>query len=520
MTAADEPILESHDAQSGCPATGLARTFRLTAAPPPRESRWSAGRLSALGALREDPLWPTRLSVATSLGAARGFGRPAPLPPGPKGLPVVGSFFQLRRDPFRVMSRGAAEYGDMFRIPMPLLDMVAVTHPDLLHEFMDDPDGRYSRYSPVGPLLGIIGANSIMLEGPKLRERRRMLMPMFTRRHLVTMADIFCAEFDERLGRWSNWAGTGRPVDLQYEISLTTLKVYLRALFSTSITDRDLRQLDADMRAITGLLGLTTLMVPFPNLLPRHGRSSLVPALLRIYRLVGRLIRDREAHPLDTPDFLDTLLGARYEDGSPISRPDLAAEIVGLLGGAYDPTGAALTWTVALLLGNPDQLAKLREEIAALGGALPTYDDVSRLEWAKACFDEAQRMQGHPFFPRFCMADNALGGYRLPKYTLVGACMSVVHRDPRWWPDPERYEPGRFIDPAQVRARPRLAFMPFSSGQHFCLGTTMAYMAAQFFLTILFQRYRLALPHGWRPEPRFTFSVTVKGGLPVTLSHV
>ena len=73
---------------------------------------------------------------------------------------------------------------------------------------------------------------------------------------------------------------------------------------------------------------------------------------------------------------------------------------VGLLGGAYDPTGAALTWTLALLLSNPEQLGRVYEEVDALGGSLPTFDDTSRLSWVKACFDEGQRMQGHPFF--FC----------------------------------------------------------------------------------------------------------------------
>jgi cytochrome P450 len=108
--------------------------------------------------------------------------------------------------------------------------------------------------------------------------------------------------------------------------------------------------------------------------------------------------------------------------------------------------------------------------------------------------------------------------YRLPKYTLLGASMSVIHRDPRWWPEPDRYDPDRFVDRQQMQARPKLAFMPFSSGQHYCMGTNVAYMTAQFFLTTLFQRYRLSVPQGWQPEPLFTFSVTVKGGLPVTLS--
>ncbi|MCV6964662.1 cytochrome P450 [Mycobacterium intermedium] len=442
------------------------------------------------------------------------------MPPGPKGRPVVGSILPLRRDPFELMSRGSAQYGDIFRIPLPFLDMVAVTHPDLVHEFMDEPTGRFSRYSPVSPLLPIIGANSIMLEGPRLRERRQMLTPMFTRRHQTQIAEIVATELARRIDGWGSWAETGQQVDLQSEIFLTTLAVYLRVLFSTALPEKELRQLDADMRAITGLLGLTTLMVPFPRLFSSTGKPSVLTAFVRIYRLLGRLIRDRKANPLETPDFMDALLDARYEDGSPLSRADLAAELIGLLGGAYDPSGAALTWAVSLLANNPAPLATLREEIDALGGALPTYADLPRLDWTKACFDEAQRMQGHPFFPRFCMTDTVLGGYRLPKYTLLGASMSVIHRDPRWWPEPDRYDPARFVDRQQIQSRPKLAFMPFSFGQHFCMGTQIAYMTAQFFLTILFQRYRVHLPPKWQPEPKFTFSVTVKGGLPVTLSQV
>jgi thiamine pyrophosphate-dependent acetolactate synthase large subunit-like protein/cytochrome P450 len=499
--------------QSSCPVTKADHPRLACAQPSPLGGPRSTGRRSVVSSLRPDPLWPTRLSVSTLSGAARGFGRPTPLPPGPKGLPVVGSFFQLRRDPFEFMKRGAARYGDIFRAPLPLLDLVAVTHPDLVHEFMEEPTGRFSRYGPVRPMLSIIGANSIMLDGPKLRERRGMLTPMFARRHQTNIAEVVSSELARRLDGWAAWAATGRPVNLQDEIFQTTLSVYLRALFSVSVSDPELRQLDADMRAITGLLGLTTLMVPFPRL-------NVAPALARTYRLVGRLIRERKARPLDVPDFLDTLLEARYQDGSPMSKADLAAEIVGLLGGAYDPSAAALTWAVALLVNHPDQLATLLDEIDALGGAPPGYDDLPRLEWTKACFDEAQRMQGHPFFPRYCMEDTTLGDYRLPKYTLLGASMSVIHRDPRWWPEPDRYEPARFLDREQIQARPRLAFMPFSAGQHFCMGTQMAYMTAQFFLATLFQRYRLSVPQGWRPQPHFTFSVTVKGGLPVRLSEV
>lgn len=520
MTAASDSGFPETDGSGSCPAHAPREASLGSPVAAPIVGGVT-GRRSVLSALRDDPYWPSRLSAATLLGAARGYGRPTPLPPGLKGRPVLGSFTELRRDPFTLISRGAATYGDMFRIPMPLLDMVAVTHPDLIQEFMDEPTGRFSRYSPFRPVLGVIGANSIMLEPPVLRERRSMLTPMFTRRHQSVIAEVIATEIAERLDRWTPLAVAGRLVDLQYEIFQLTLAVYLKALFSMSLPEAQLRRLDADLRAVTGLLGLSTLMVPFPRLLPHASGSSVLSALARIYRLVGRMIRDRTANPPGRPedrDFLDALLDARYDDGSPLSRADLAAEIVGLLGGAYDPSGAALTWAVALVITNPGALAGLDDEISALDGAVPGFDNLPRLSWTRACFDEAQRMQGHPFFPRFCMADTELGGYRLPKYTLLGASMSVVHRDPRWWPEPDRFDPTRFTDRDQIQARPKLAFMPFSAGQHYCMGTTMAYMTAQFFLAALFQRYVLSVPPGWQPRPKFTFSVTIDGGLPATLT--
>ncbi|SHY54122.1 Putative cytochrome P450 [Mycobacteroides abscessus subsp. bolletii] len=510
---------------AGCPAhtptplesTDLAHPLQsVQECPGPR----NIGRASVIGALREDPYWPTRVSVPTILGAVRGVGRPTPLPPGPKGLPVLGSLLSLRRNPFEYMRRNATQYGDIFRVPLPLMDIVAVTHPDLVSAFMDEPTGRYSMVGPARLATHILGAAVPMLEGEKFRQRRKMLLPMFSRRHLARIGDIIADEFVKRVDLWAGWADRGQVVDLQHEIAKVTLPAFLRAMFSSTITEEEIHNTDIDIRMMMGLIGGGTLMMPMPNLLPWPGRQSAPRSFTRIHLLVRKLIRRRRETPADTRDLLDILLDARYDDGSPLSERDLAMELIVLIGGGYETVVASLSWTLALLLAHPEHLAALYDEIDALGGAVPTPDDLPRLTWAKACFDEGQRLQGHPMNPRFCMADNELGGYILPKYTLVGAPMYAIHRDPRWWPEPDIYDPTRFTDEAAVKARPRLAFMPFGSGPHHCVGTGLAYMNAQFLLAIIFQRYRLRLQPGWTPHHKFTFSVTVDGGLPITLSRV
>jgi cytochrome P450 len=213
-------------------------------------------------------------------------------------------------------------------------------------------------------------------------------------------------------------------------------------------------------------------------------------------------------------------MSARYEDGTPISRKDLATELIILLAGGYETVVASLSWTLALLSGNPGPRQLLVDEVNELRYRTLGFDDLERLSWTKACFDEGQRLQGHPFHPRFAMVDDVIGGYRIPRGTLVGVSMHSLHRDPRWWgSEPDAYDPNRFYDKDIVAARPNLAFIPFGAGPHRCIGSALAYMNAQFLLALIYQRYELHTPPGWTPRHASTFSVTLRGGLPVTLTH-
>lgn len=213
------------------------------------------------------------------------------------------------------------------------------------------------------------------------------------------------------------------------------------------------------------------------------------------------MIRDRRANPTDDADLLNILLAARGDSSRPLTEIDVYSEIMSAIGGGYETIVASMSWTLALLLQHPEHLERLYDEIAILNGNAPTPDDLPRLPWARACFDEGQRLQGAPINPRYAMEDTELGGYPIPKYTLVASSLYVVHRDPRWWGEnAETYDPMQFFDQDRVNARPRLAFQAFGAGPHHCMGTGMAYMMAQYLLAIIFQRYRLHLRPGWQPD--------------------
>lgn len=99
-----------------------------------------------------------------------------------------------------------------------------------------------------------------------------------------------------------------------------------------------------------------------------------------------------------------------------------------LIGGGYEIVVAAMAWTLALPQQNPQAQQRLCDEVDELGGKLPTYDDLERLQWAKACFDEGQRLQGLLLHGRFAMIDDPIGGYRIRRGSVAGLSIYTMQR--------------------------------------------------------------------------------------------
>ncbi|MBX9639787.1 MAG: cytochrome P450, partial [Mycobacteriaceae bacterium] len=301
-----------------------------------------------------DAFWITRNPVGRTRDLLRSRQRTddAPRPPGPRGRPFVGVLPELKADPFEYLQRLGEVYGDVYRLPLPLYDVVILNHPDHVRHVMSHREGEYSLIGPAaGVARRVLGASMQMMEGQEFRRRRKPLIPMMGRQQLTRVAGTIADEFARRLSRWDRFAETGEPFDLQHELNAVVIPAFMRAMFTIELSDAELHRLDVDVRALMQSASSPLLLGSPPQLLPGDGNP--VQAWLRMRRWVTRRVEERLADSHSYDDLLQVLVEARYDDGTPISRRDVITEAIMLIGGGYETVVAALAWTLALLPQNP-----------------------------------------------------------------------------------------------------------------------------------------------------------------------
>jgi cytochrome P450 len=439
---------------------------------------------------------------------------PRRLPPRAKGLPLVGVSAQILRDPFGSFQQFARERGDIVELPVPGMKFVLVSHPDYVKHITNTNHATY----PKPNLFSDIWFREPprfhgMANGAEWRRVRRMLNPKFSARGLAPLAEQMIDAVVDTVDQWDSFAGHNQQIDIQEHLSLVTMTVLLRSMFSRPAPMDEIERLAKSYIELTRGMTIAMATTPIPYWVPRPFERRYNRAKAEIAAYVDRMVAERRRNPNTGTDLLNMILDAEFEDGSKMDDEHIRRELMGLIFGGYETTAAVMSWVLARLPLAPDVQERAYAEVDALGGRRVTPDDVEALPWLRACFDECQRLQGFPLNAREATEDDEIGGHYIPAGTVVGFSGQTLHRDPRWWREPERFLPERFLDD-DINT---YAFLPFGVGPRRCLGTRMAYMVGMWTLATAFQRYRFELPPGWSPQARFSFSTTVKGGVPVRL---
>src|SRR5437588_935435 len=217
-------------------------------------------------------------------------------------------------------------------------------------------------------------------------------------------------------------------------------------------------------------------------------------------------------------DLLGLLLAARDEDGRALSRTQVRDEVVTMVLAGHETTANGLAWLWYLLAQHPDARARLYAEVDdVLGGRTPTADDAERLVWTTACFQEAMRLYPPAWvLEREAVVADELDGYRIPKRSTVIFPVILIHRDPRWWPNPETFDPTRFLGERAAQSH-RGAYLPFGAGRRACVGANFALMEATLIAAMVSQRVTLDLVPGAPVKPEATVTLRPRYGLPMTM---
>jgi cytochrome P450 len=252
--------------------------------------------------------------------------------------------------------------------------------------------------------------------------------------------------------------------------------------------------------------------------IPSRKKREFDRAVETIDRVILRIIAERRRSGERHEDLLGMLMDARDADsGQGMTDGQLRDEAMTLFLAGHETTAVALSWLWYLLARHPDIEQRLRDELATvLGGRSPTAGDAQRLELTRRVWDETLRLYPPVWiFTRQSYGPDVICSHRVPRNAVILVCPYAMHRSPRWWEAPERFDPDRF-SPERTAARPKHAYLPFGAGQRMCIGNVFATIEAQVIVAMVLQRFRLRVPTGIQsvdPDPLVT--LRPKGGMPL-----
>jgi cytochrome P450 len=455
--------------------------------------------------------------------------------PGPRGSQVAAVLASLARDPLGGYVRLAARYGDTIRFSYsPGSGFYLLSRPEHAEHVLAANQDNYVKAFTYRPLRALIGDGLLTSEGDRWRQHRRLIQPVFSRRHVATFGPAMTGAAQRLTARWDS-VPDGTVINVGAQMSAVTLDIVGRALFGSDLSGEANvvgRAMDAGQR-----VAMLATFVPLAWG-PRSTRALKAVARRAghtpegIEGPVGRIVSARRAAapdpdaagPAASQDLLGVLLAARAPDGSPLTDAEICDEVATFMLAGHETTANTMSWTLALLSAYPSARQQLEAEVdSVLGERDPEAADADKLMWARAVVSEAMRLYPPAWtIERDALADDEVAGTKVPAGSLVAIPPYLIHRHPDFWPDPAGFDPRRFLAdgeaaPGNGQPAHRYAYIPFGGGRRACVGTSFAELETVLVLATIARRYRLELTVRGIPAP--SANVTLRPGrtLPMRL---
>ncbi|MFO7483910.1 cytochrome P450 [Oceanibaculum nanhaiense] len=442
--------------------------------------------------------------------------------PKAKLLPFVGVLFASKPHPPSFFVRMAREYGEIVGFDIAGKPLYLVNHPDYIQHVMQTNAGNYRKSDFYYRLKAMFGDGMLVTENELWRSKRTLAQPSFRRHRFDHYCDVM-AECGTALGDVVE-AETrdGQPINIVPKVMAAALNVATRTLMNCDLAE--------DKDRFTEII--TTIMVQsekrvwslFELLhdLPNRARTERLQAIADFDALLYKVIKDRmegrSSHDPAGPDMLQMLLeSACPVTGEPLSLSRLRDDFLTMVLAGHETTAVSIAWCLYLLCRHPEHIAAAQQEVdRVLGGRQPTYEDLSELKFVKMVAQETMRLYP-PFWTmsRAALADDEVRGYRIPKGATIMLCPYVMHRNPDYWPEPEKFDPYRFTPEASAD-RPKHAYFPFGTGPRQCIANHFAMFEAQIMVAQMLQRFDLRLLTSKEVESEPMISLRPKQGIHFT----
>jgi cytochrome P450 len=413
-------------------------------------------------------------------------------PPGPKagvmGMNIIAGF---KKNPLAFLAELSDYDPNLVSYPLGPTRGYLPTHPDIVHEVLVKKAKSFNKWYRQKQVFGKFDGDGLVnSDGDFWKRQRKMIQPAFHSKRISAYAQTMVDYTLLYVNRWQN----GQTLNIGHEMSLITRDIVTKTLFNADVsaeTERigEIIQIIQDMsfREMSNLFSL-------PDWLPhkRHERD----AMRELDLIISRIITERRLSGEDYGDLLSMMLLAKDERGEGMSDKQVRDEAMTLFIAGHETTATTLAWLWYLVATHPEVEAKLFAEVHALGGRIPTFEDLPNLKYAAMVIKETMRLYPPTWmFPREAAETVEIGGYTLKKGDLIHLSMFNLHRDPRFWENPLDFDPERFAPGREEQIVP-YSYFPFGGGPRVCIGNSFAMMEMQLIMAAVLSRYRLTLAEG------------------------
>jgi cytochrome P450 len=438
---------------------------------------------------------------------------------GPHGYPLLGVFPRARRDPLGFFIEANRAYGDVVALPLGPRRLYLLCHPDHVKNVFQDHESVFHKRDAAERIRPLFGDSLTTVDGDDWHRRRSLMRPAFAPPRAASFVPLIARATETMLERWREPAERRRPFDVFVEMTELTRAIIRHALFGEVPTE-EARAVGAAIGVVAERVnrGLWSPLGWLPRFVTSHGAYDR--AVNELDAFVARRITDGRRRDVGS-DLLSTLRAARdAETGVAYDDSSLRDELKALFVAGHVTSASGLAWIWYLLARNEGARRRLQHEIrSVLAARAPTAEDFPHLEYTRMVIDESLRLYPPTWVTARTTTEAVeVGGYRLPAGATVLLSPYVTHRHPRFWEDPERFEPERFS--SGHPARPRYAYFPFGGGPRACIGSVFALMEMQVIVAMVTQRYELDLAPGWRVEPAPLTVLAPRHGVGVVLQPV
>lgn len=405
-------------------------------------------------------------------------------PPGPSFLSQIGVKPKPKLEYFLGL---LYQYGDLVKLPS-FINIFFINHVDTINEILSRHPLEFTKkHWGYQRLARFIGQGLLVQDHDDWKKRRRLLQPIFHRQSLNQSVPMIVQTTNEMVKAWqTNYIANDTTFNMTREMLNLVLTISGKMLLSEDLSyirSNLINWVNKGHSAVTRAIIISRFLPTFHNM-------QFYDGLSRFERFIEFLIEKRRQNPNQNADLLNLLLQAKDEEtGMGLSERTIIDELKTFLVTGHETSGYALGWTWWHLLQHPEVLAEVKQEVDTVLGDRPArFEDVGRLVYLRRVIEETMRLYPPIWtFTRKNVDAFTVQNYTIPANSHLIICAYTLHRHPQYWPNPEKFDPNRFL-PENVAQRPKLAYLPFGGGPRTCIAAGFAMLKMPLIIATILQK--------------------------------